>query len=99
MAERLANMIMNDGSRYFGSIPQTVLWYDMRDHVGTLPGAEITGFVTDDVLEAWIDFTYRGHNFSINDQYGEYWLFVDDPGCPDDILWAVLAHCELLMKQ
>ena len=97
MDTKLANMIMHDGSRYFGDLPQTANWYDVRDHIAKLQGATITGFICDDVLEAWIDFTYRGHQFSVNDQYGDYWFFVDDPECPDDVLQAVLAHCVTLL--
>lgn len=83
---------MHDGSRHFGGVPQNVLWYEMRDAVETLPGASLAGFVTDGVTEAWIDFTYAGHTFAINDQFGEYWFLVDDPACPDEILMRVLRH-------
>ena len=64
-----------------------------------LPGATVTGFVTDFVTEAWIDITYRGQEFSINDQWGDYWFFVKDPACPDEIMAAVLDHCRLLLGQ
>ncbi len=90
--EQLLNCIMNDGSRHFGELPQTVLWYEMRDYIRELPGAVLTNFITDHVTEAWIDFTYSGHEFSINDQFGDYWFFVKDPTCPEDILRDVLAH-------
>ena len=97
MAQPLINLIMHDGSRHFGDLPQTALWYDVRDHVARLPGAQLTGFVTDDITEAWIDFTYRQHDFSINDQFGDYWFFVSDPACPDEVLNEVLSHfAELL---
>jgi hypothetical protein len=98
VSEQLLNIIMRDGSRHFGDLPQTVLWYDLRDHIDKLEGAVITGFVTDNVTEAWIDFTYRDHEFSVNDQMGEYWFFVKDTNCPDDILRAVLSHCGSLLK-
>lgn len=88
---------MKDGSRHFGDLPQTVLWYELRDYIGRLDGAAITAFITDHVTEAWIDFSYRGYQFSVNDQHGDYWFFVDKPGCPDEILEAVLSHCELLL--
>lgn len=97
MPDRLANMTMADGSRYFGSLPQTFSWYDLRDHIGGLAGTKLTGFITDHVTEAWIDVDYMDYHFSANDQYGEYWFFVDDPNCPDDILLALLAHCETLL--
>lgn len=94
---RIFNVIMNDGSRHFGALPQTVIWYDLRDHIAALDGAEITGFMTDHITEAWIDFSFKGWQFSVNDQNGEYWFFVDDPACPDELLEAVLDHCGVLL--
>jgi hypothetical protein len=94
---KLFNIEMGDGSRHFGDLPQTVIWYDLRDHIVKLDGATVTGFITDEVTEAWIDFDYRGHQFSVNDQYGDYWFFVQDPQCPDEILEQVLCHCSLLL--
>ncbi|MCI0581135.1 MAG: hypothetical protein L0332_15500 [Chloroflexi bacterium] len=96
-AGQLLNLTMHDGSRHFGDLPQSALWYAVRDHVGRLPGAKLIGFVTDHVTEAWIDFTYQGHTFFINDQYGHYWFFVQDTDCPDDILHTVLAHFRQLL--
>jgi hypothetical protein len=98
MPQPLFNFSMHDGSRHFGDLPQTALWYDVRDHVARLPGALLTGFVTDDVTEAWIDFTYRGCAFSINDQFGDDWFFVDASVCPDDILSDLLSHFTKLLE-
>lgn len=98
MGIQLTNHTMNDGSRNFAELPQAVLWQELRDHVRTLNGAVITDFITDGVTEGWIDFTYCGYSFSINDQFGDYWFFVDDSGCPDEILIEVLSHCERLLK-
>jgi len=94
----LFSMIMADGSRHFGDLPQTVLWDELCDHINPLEGAEVTGLVTDYVTEGWIDFTYSGHQFSVNDQFGEYWFFVNDPLCPDTVLRTVFAHCRLLLR-
>jgi hypothetical protein len=88
---------MRDGSSHFGDLPQTILWYELRDHIKKLNGAEITDFITDGVTEAWIDFSYRGHHFSVNDQFGTYWFFVNDRTCPYEILEEVLSHCELVL--
>ncbi|HEV8370829.1 MAG TPA: hypothetical protein VGQ39_22970 [Pyrinomonadaceae bacterium] len=95
---KLLNITMHDGSRHFGDLPQAVSWYVLRDHISDLNGALVTNFITDDITEAWIDFTFAGHRFSVNDQFGNYWFFVDNPNCPDDILQTVLAHCELLFN-
>ena len=88
---------MHDGSRQFGELPQTALWYELRDHIEKLAGAAVTNFVTDNVTEAWIDFSYRGYRFCVNDQFGDYWFFVADPTCSDGILQSILAHCKLLL--
>ena len=88
---------MNDGSRQFGELPQRVLWYEMRDHLLRLPGVKLTSFVCDGVTEAWIDFTFGGHVFSINDQFGDYWFFVSDPECPESLLRSVLDHFEQIL--
>jgi hypothetical protein len=93
MAVKLLTIEMCDGSRHFGDLPQTVLWHRLRNHIEKLVGAEITDFVTDNVTETWIDFSYRGHRFSVNDQFGAYLFFVNDPSCPDETLDAVLSHC------
>jgi hypothetical protein len=82
-----------------GELPQSVPWHELRDHVQGLHSATITDFVTDDITEAWIDFNYRGYHFSINNQFGEYWFFVDDPKCPDETLKAVLSHCKCLLEE
>ena len=93
---------MNDGSRHFGSLPETYdtespQWHRLRAHLETLPGAALTRFVTDDVTEAWLEWTWREHAFSLNDQHGEWWFFVADPRCPDALLEAVLTHFEVLL--
>ena len=95
--KRIYDMRMHDGSRHFAELPQTQDWYPVRDHVSALPGAVLTGFVTDHVTEAWIDFTYRKPQFSINDQNGGYWFFVDDPACGEEILEEVVTHWEQLL--
>ncbi|HNO78419.1 MAG TPA: hypothetical protein PKN33_10205 [Phycisphaerae bacterium] len=95
---RLLNHIAHDGSRQFGELWQNVLWYEVRDHVEKLTGAKLTDFVTDHVTQAWIDFAFRDHEFSINDQFGEYWFFVTDPKCPDEILLEVLDHFGQILR-
>jgi hypothetical protein len=102
MARVLVDMRMADDSRYFGGLPETYdaerpQWDALREHVLLLAGAEPTGFATDRVTEAWIDFAYCGHAFSINNQHGEWWFFVSDPACPDDVMGEVLDHFEGLL--
>ena len=92
MTLRLLNHRAADGSRHFGELPQSRLWHEVKDYVSRLTGACLADFCCDGVTEAWIDFDYAGHRFTINDQFGDYWFFVKDPACPDDVLLAVLAH-------
>lgn len=98
MAAKLINIIMNDGSRHFADLPESIDWYQLRDHIQRLDGARVTNFLTDNITEVWIDFAYRGHQFSINNQFGSYWFFVENPQCSDEILEAVLRHCELVLR-
>jgi hypothetical protein len=89
---KLLDRRAHDGSRIFAELPQSLLWQTGRDHALRLDGARIGEFITDGVTEAWIDFTYAGHAFTINDQFGEYRFFVKDPACGDAVLSAVVAH-------
>jgi hypothetical protein len=100
---RLFDFRMADGSRNFADLPESYSvdvpqWERLRDHVAGLAGAELTGFVTDQVTEAWIDFTYAAQSFSINNQSGEWWFFVADPACPDAVLHAVIDHFATLLE-
>jgi len=92
------DMRMHDGSRHFAALPETESWDALHEHVGRLEGVSGAGIITDEVTEAWIDFRYRGHAFSINNQCGEFWLFVEDPACPAEVLEAVHSHCKLLLE-
>ena len=93
----LHNIVMKDGSRHFGDIPQMVGYSELRDHVAKLTGAVETDFLTDGLAEMWMDFSYMNYRFSVNYQLSEYWFFVDDPKCPDAILENVLSHFRELL--
>lgn len=90
---QLIDLSMHDGSRHFGSLPECFPFEELRDHLTKLPGTKVTSFVSDGVTEAWIHFKYQQHTFAGNTQLGEWWFFVDDPTCSDEVLWAVLNHC------
>lgn len=78
-----------DGSRHFAEVPDRFGnsgWETMRDRLAALPGVKVTEFLFDGVTQAITDFTYRGHEFTIDTQFGELWLFVSDPECPAEIL-------------
>jgi hypothetical protein len=90
---------MHDGSRHFAELPQTVSWDRLFKHIKKLSGVTDANLLTDNVTEAWIDFSYRGHQFSVNNQFGNYWLFVQDPDCPVEVLEAVVSHCKVLLGE
>ena len=94
----LTNFLAHDGSRQFASLPKSLNWYDVRDHVPKLEGATLTNFVCDDVTEAWIDFQFHGMVFSINDQCGEYWFFAYEETCPEFVLRAIVVHFSRLLS-
>lgn len=56
MTIRLPDHRMKDGSRQFGELQQERSSSEPADHLATLDGARITGFLTDSVTEAWVDF-------------------------------------------
>jgi hypothetical protein len=93
----LLNHRMTDGSREFADLPYSRSWDDVRVHASTLPAVRLTGFITDGIFEAWIDFSYAGHSFSINNQFAEYWLVVINPACPREVLVTVKQHFERLL--
>lgn len=85
---------MKDGSRNFADLPEAVFFDELREIANKFEGAQETGFITDWMTEVWLDFDYRGHKFSINNQMGEYWFFVENPNCSDEILCEVMEHFE-----
>src|SRR5438128_1271401 len=53
---RFSDMRMSNGSRHFMSLPETRSPDALRDHIARMPGAVVTSFVFDGVVEAWIKF-------------------------------------------
>jgi hypothetical protein len=88
----LLNFIANDGSRHFWSIPETYPFTILSEHLSAIPGCAINRFLSDNVVEAWIDFRFMGYVFTVNNQFGEWWFFANDPECPDATL-QLLAGC------
>jgi hypothetical protein len=82
---------MNDGSRHFADAP----WMpaaEIRRRIERLPGAAVTAFI-DLPSETWIDFSCRGFRFSAHNPMNEFWLFVENPACPDEILREITSAC------
>lgn len=98
-SNKLFDHRMKDGSRNFADLPESVFFDELREIAKRFDNAIVTGFVTDWVTEVWLDFEYRGHKFSINNQYGEYWFFVENPNCPDEILLEVVEHFERFLDK
>ncbi len=90
---------LRDGSRHFVDMPEVVFFDDLTDHVEELDGAEITDFLTDGVVEMWLDFEYQEHNFSVNNHLGDYWFFVEDAECPEEILFEIIDHFRQLLER
>lgn len=88
---------MHDASRLFASLPESLPGNLLRDHIAALSGTQISNFLTDGVTEVWIDFEYDGHRFTVNNQNAEYWFFVSDPSCSDDVLTEVARHCSRVL--
>lgn len=99
MPTKLFNFTMNDGSRNFADLPETVFFDELRNHLAIFTGAKETVFLTDWVTEVWLDFEYRGEKFSINNQSGDYWFFVQNPNCSDEILLEVFEYFRKLLER
>lgn len=98
MFDELREIKMNDGSRHFVDMPEVVFFDEVADHVENLEGAEITEFLTDGIVEMWLDFEYRGHKFSVNNQLGDYMFFVEDADCDEEILLEIIDHFRKLLE-
>lgn len=100
MLYKLFDFRMKDNSRNFMDLPTDIIgWSDLYNYLGKLDGVKKTGFLTDNVTEVWMDFSFRGHNFSVNNQMGEYWFFAENPNCPEEILTEIAEHCDKLLEK
>jgi hypothetical protein len=82
---------MHDGSRHFASIPEVFPHERLLECAEELAGAVVTDYLSSGG-EMWLDFSFRGHCFTMNIQLGEVWIFVDDPTCPDEVLQFVADY-------
>lgn len=99
MSSELFDIRMHDGSRNFADLPELIFFDRLREIAKQLAGATETAFVTDWVTEVWLDFDFREHRFSVNNQNGEYWFFVEKPDCPDEILLEVIGHFQEFLEK
>jgi hypothetical protein len=94
---KLLNEIMSDGSRNFlllpvGSTPPLYLLFRVFTLWGAYPIAYVPSY-----SESWIDFRYRGQKFSINNQFGDYWFFVHNSDCDENILLQVANYFQRVL--
>jgi len=88
---------MHDGSINFLLLPTgSTSPIRLAFRVLSLWGAFPTAYIPS-LDEAWIDFRYKGNKFSINNQYGDFWFFVENSSCPDSVLLEVANHFEKLL--
>lgn len=99
MIKDLLDKRIGAGARHFADLPEAVFFDDFADHAESLDGAEITEFITDGVVEMWLVFEYRGHEFAVNNQFGDYRFFVIEPECPEEILLDVCDHFRRLLEK
>jgi hypothetical protein len=88
-----------DGSRHFAHWPHAATWSAVYDHLLLLPSAEPVNVVGRQVAAAGLDFTFRGHRFTIHSHEGQFRLIVCDPQCSDLILYQVGRHFERLLGE
>lgn len=78
----------------FASFPQTRFWYEVHDHLASLQGVVITSSADAHIVGSWIDFSFRGHAFSINATAGEFRFYVEGAECSRAILEGLVGHFE-----
>ena len=99
MLDKLLDIKMHDGSRNFTDLPETVFFEVLHEHTKKLDGAKVTRFVSDWITEVWLDFEFRGHKFSVNNQFGDYWFYVENSSCPDKVLLEVCEYFRKLLEK
>lgn len=92
----ITDFIMHDGSRHFLSLPESMLSTALVQQIKAMTDMQLTEFL-ETIPESWIDFEFRSHEFTINNQFGEYWFFVADRHCPLDILTEIRGRFETIL--
>ncbi len=96
MPYSLIDLRMYDGSRQFLSLPASKSIFWVRCWLLLLPRARLTTYISS-LSESWLDFSCQHHEFTINNQFGEFWFFVADPNCPEAVLTRVAEHFARLL--
>jgi len=83
-------------SRWFGELPFSHKWSEVRQHALGLGGAWITSFVADGGREGFL-FNYLGHEFTVR-SHGKQLLFaVEGVEWSERVLGDVLSHFAVLL--
>lgn len=78
----------------FCNFSQTRLWHELHDRLSALSGVAITHFADAPVVGSWLDFTFKGHHFSISAESGEFAFFVEGKDCPECVRAEIIAHLQ-----
>ena len=76
---------------------ETLTFEQLPLQIIKIDGVAITGILTDNVVEIWLDFDFHGASFSVNNQFGEFWFFAESEDCSDDILSDISRHLKTVM--
>ena len=88
-----------ENARHFVDFPEVIFFDEFHDHLEKLVGAEVTEFLMDGTLEIWLEFTFLDNKFFVNNRFGDYWFFAEDPECPEDILLGIANHFRTLLEK
>lgn len=87
----LTDIRMHDGSRDFLSLPVRRTPQQLKNSLKGL--RHVRGVkLAQDVVESWLSFSWHGWEIAINDPFGEYWFFAENPETPEPILEEIRDH-------
>jgi hypothetical protein len=91
----LKNEIMADGSRHFLELTFAIELDRVTSLLTKLDGAVVTNILAG-FTECWVDFTYAGYAFSMHDPFGHWWVFSNNPHCPETVLLRIKTHFDVV---
>lgn len=89
---------INDNAKHFADFPEAVFFDDLAEHIGKLPGCEITEYEVDGVIGVWIEFNYLDQHFFVDALLACFKFYVEDPKCDESILRDVIDHLTPLFE-
>ncbi len=89
---------LSEDARHFVDFPEVIFFDDFYEQIEDLYGTEITRFEADGIIEMWLEFSFRGHRFFVNNRFGDYQFYVEDAECPDEILIEIADHFRRLLE-